>query len=111
MGTRCEREPDEGGKELAKTTHLWVSARKPRVKCKLFFFLFFMGMIYWKLFTRQDKEGGRQSAQRPGGTSKGEKSRQAEAEVVCGLREEVSPRNAVSTSSSREGKRKGQIKV
>lgn len=26
MGTRCEREPGEGEKQLAKTTHLWVSA-------------------------------------------------------------------------------------
>lgn len=60
----------------------------------------------------RDEEGGKSRPKDPDGSSEGERSRQAgEAGVVCGLREEVGPTNAANTSSAREGKRKGQVKV
>lgn len=60
----------------------------------------------------RDEEGGKSRSRDPDGSPEGDRSRQAgEAGVVCGLREEVGPKNAVSTSSAREGKRKGQVKV
>lgn len=101
------------GRETAGKDHTSVglSYNKEGVKCPLFFFFFLARAISWKLFAR-DEEGGKSRPKDPDGSSEGERSRQAgEAGVVCGLREEVGPTNAANTSSAREGKRKGQVKV
>lgn len=112
MGTRCEWDPGKGEKEWAMTTHLWVSATRSKESNAGFS----LSLSSWGRYTGSCLQGIRKRVESrpkdPDGAPEGERSWQAgEAGVVCGLREEVGPRNAVSTSSSREGKRKGQVNV